>query len=121
MNTFNAEVLKKLNLSKEEVMDVQIGTNSWISNEILRNYRLTSNKEKKVMVNLNDILGYDSNESLYSVMDSLFNPNGDEYHSRSTSLFDLTINNFREKLFPELSNNRNIDPIKIAERRGWKV
>ena len=121
MNLFNTKVLENLELSKDELKDIQLNTTIFPQSNLLILYRLTSNNEKQVLVSLKDIVGYDTDENLYQIMDGLFDPKGDEYHSRSTRLFDLNINNFREKLFPELYNHNNKDPFKIREIRKWKI
>ncbi len=125
MNLFNTKVLENLNLSEDEVMEIQLNSKYFYpKSDILRIYRLNSyddKDERQVLVNLNDIIGYETDYNLAQAMDSLFDSWGDEYHSRSISLFDLTIDNFREKLFPELTNGKNKDPFKIREKRRWKI
>ncbi len=123
MNLFNTKVLEKLNLSEDEVMEIQVNSNYFFpKSDILYIYRLNSyndKDERQILVNLNDIVGYDINYNLAQAMDSLFDSKGDSYHSRSISLFDLTIDNFREKLFPELANGKNRDLFKVREKRRW--
>ena len=122
MNLFNTKVLEKLDLSEDEVMKIQLNSDYFFpKSDILNIYRLNSYNEKAVSVNLNDIIGYATHYNLSQAMDSLFDSKGDSYHSRSISLFDLTIDNFRERLFPELANGKNKDPFKVREKRRWKI
>ena len=122
MNEFNTRIAESLGLTEDDLRSFVFSNPPQKTDLFTRQYIVRADGERSLTVKLTDITGYEDlrppqKENLWQIMDKLFDDKGDGYHQRAVDLFDLTIENFRQKLFPEIYSptKHNSDPIKVFE------
>lgn len=122
MNEFNTRIAEALGLTEDDLRSFVYSKPPLKTDLFSDQYRVRADGIRELTIRLTDITGYEDlrppqKENLFQIMDKLFDDKGDGYHQRAVNLFDLTIDNFRQRLFPEIYSptKHNSDPIKVFE------